>query len=220
LDEDGRRPWSEKRFHAEEQDVESHGWRRLLDLVETAAADGREEFAPARELGQDAWEEDVVTLPRTIAKLKSVRRFVVGRSSLVRIPSEIGEMENLEEFDTYTSHRLHWYPYEITRCRQLTRTCVSTRALYGNFKTRLPFPQLPTDMRGTDSVESCSICKSLLRRSSLHQVWISLEVGTDVLPLLVNACSEACISTLPQGAANHVQGPHRGGLEVKQPPPR
>ena len=115
LDEDGRRPWSEKHFHAEKQDIESRGWRRLLDLVETAAADGREEFAPARELGQDIWEEDVVTLPRTIAKLKSVRRFVVGRSSLVRIPSEIGEMENLEQFDSYTSHRLHWYPYEVTR---------------------------------------------------------------------------------------------------------
>lgn len=157
LDEDNLRPWSEKQFHAERQDVESDGWRRLLDLVETAAADGREEFAPARELGQDAWEADVVTLPRTIGKLKSVRRFVVGRSSLVRVPPEIGEMENLEWFDAYTSHRLHWYPYEIIRCRRLTSSLVSTRVLYGNFKLRLPFPQLqpPFDRIESMTIDTC-----------------------------------------------------------------
>jgi hypothetical protein len=225
LDQDIQREWSEKRFHGEKQDTESVGWKRLLDLVETAAADGREEFVPARGITQEAWEEDVVTLPATIAKLKSVRRFVVGRSSLVRIPPEIGEMENLEAFNTYTSHQLHWYPYEITRCQRLRATLVSTRALYGNFKYRPPFPQLqpprssttgleldglPPEIWGADSIKTCSVCKILLARSGLYQVWISLQMGTDVLPLLVNAYSEECIRRLPQGADNYVKTPHEG----------
>jgi hypothetical protein len=228
-----QRQWSEMQFHAEEQDTESDGWKRLVDLVETAAADAREEFAPARDTTGDVWEEDVVTLPPTIAKLKSVRRFVLGRSSVVRIPPEIGEMENLERFDTYTSHRLHWYPYEITRCQRLKSTVVSTRALYGNFKYRPPFPRLqpprastsgleldhlPPGVWGGDTIRACSVCKIPLVRCGLHQVWVSLQVGTDVLPLLVNACSEECISRLPEGADNHVKTPHSGGLGLQQPP--
>jgi hypothetical protein len=47
-------------------------------------------------------------------------------------------------------------------------------------------------------------------------VWISLRVATDVLPLLVNACSAACVSALPSGAEDYVQLPHTGG-RVKQP---
>src|SRR5262249_8700511 len=36
----------ETTFHSEIQDTQSEGWTRLLELVEIAAADGREEFAP------------------------------------------------------------------------------------------------------------------------------------------------------------------------------
>ena len=55
-------------------------------------------------------------------------------SGLVRIPPEVGEMTALEDFDPYTSYRLHWFPFEITRCPKLKDSRVSTRALYGNFK--------------------------------------------------------------------------------------
>ncbi|WP_257581710.1 hypothetical protein [Streptomyces sp. TLI_146] len=37
-------------------------------------------------------------------------------------------------------------------------------------------------------------------QAGLHQVWISLRVATDVLPLLVNACSSGCVAALPSGA--------------------
>lgn len=47
-------------------------------------------------------------------------------------------MSALTTFDPYTSRRLHWYPYEITRCANLRDSRVSTRDLYGNFKNRLP----------------------------------------------------------------------------------
>jgi hypothetical protein len=222
----------EIRFHAEKQDTECDAWKRLLDLIEQAVIDELEEFAPIREL---SWEErsQIVTLPPTIAKLKSVKNFRLYGSHLVRIPPEIGEMTNLEVFVPYTSHRLHWFPYEITRCRNLKNSTVSTRSLYGNYKYRPPFPKLQTgrnstkgleldnlspEVWGADSIRTCSVCNRSLENLGLYQAWISLNVATDVLPLLVNACSEACLHRLPKPAENYVQKPHKGGLEVDQPP--
>src|SRR5262245_37664766 len=80
---------AETQFHAEVQDTESEGWKRLLELVETAAADGREKFAPFAEMTLKA-QSQVITLPPTIGKLKSVRHLLVYGSCLVRIPPEIG----------------------------------------------------------------------------------------------------------------------------------
>ena len=45
------------------------GWKRLLELIERAAEDGREVFAPGRELEWNDWIQ-IVTLPATISKLK------------------------------------------------------------------------------------------------------------------------------------------------------
>jgi hypothetical protein len=132
------------RFHTDRQDASARGWLRLLDLIEEAAADGREEFKPLAEM--DAEERrDIVTLPPTIAKLTAVKHLVLYGSDLVRIPPEIGAMTSLEVFSPYTSYRLHWFPYELTRCRRLRDSSVSTRAIYGNFRFRPPFPRLRPD---------------------------------------------------------------------------
>jgi hypothetical protein len=209
--------WPEVKFHAEKQDTECDAWKHLLDLIEEAAADGREEFDPRRKMTWEEWTQ-IVTLPPTISKLKSVRHLMLYGSFLVRIPPEIGEMTNLELFDPYTSHRLHWFPYEITHCENLLGTRVSTRALYGNYKYRPLFPKLqpgrnstkgidldnlPLEMWGVESIRTCSICNRSLESLGLYQVWISLVVAKepmvpDVLPLLVNACSEECIHKLPK----------------------
>ncbi|MET8446156.1 hypothetical protein [Streptomyces sp. NPDC005209] len=134
------------RFHAERQDTTAPGWLRLLELIEEeAAADGREEFKPLAELPAHE-RRRIITLPASIARLKAVRHLVLYGSNLVRIPPEIGAMESLEEFTPYTSSRLHWFPYELTRCPNLRRSTVSTRWLYGNFKLRPQFPPA----RGTD----------------------------------------------------------------------
>jgi hypothetical protein len=214
------------------QDTHSEGWTRLLELVEIAAADGREEFAPFSGMPREA-QSQVITLPSTIGKLKSVRRLILYGSFLVRIPPEIGDMENLVEFDPYTSHRLHWFPYEITRCTKLDDSIVSTRMLYGNYKLRPPFPgleaplpstasvdlaNLPPERYGASAITTCSVCRTPLAQTGLHQVWVSLNVGTDVLPLLVNACSLACLARLPPPPIGYVPGPHTGGLSVVQPP--
>jgi len=142
-------------FHAERQDTSAPGWRHLLELIDEAAADGREEFRPLAELSPEE-RRQIITLPPSIAQLTAVRHLVLYGSNLVRIPPEIGAMTSLEEFTPYTSYRLHWFPYEITRCRKLTRSTVSTRALFGNYKLRprsrsysLPSTPSPTSIRET-----------------------------------------------------------------------
>ncbi|NEO86468.1 MAG: leucine-rich repeat domain-containing protein [Spirulina sp. SIO3F2] len=202
----------------EQQDTECDAWRQLLDLIETAAADGHKEFAPARELGEEAWRQ-IITLPPSIGKLKSVEHLFLYGSHLVRIPPEIGEMTYLKKFDPYVSYSLHWFPYEITRCQQLKNSRVSTRTLYGNHKHRLPFPQLPNlGILETDSSLRCSVCNQQMETNCVKQVWISLRVATDVLPLLVNACSNQCVEALPPSAPCHVEGAHLGGRNLIQPP--
>ncbi len=222
-------------FHLEAQDTECDPWRRLLDLVEEAAADGREDFAPLRGMGA-AERSEILTLPPSIARLKVVKRLDLYGSYLVRIPPEIGEMAALEEFSPYTSYRLHWFPFEMTRCRMLRRSTVSTRALYGNYKYRPPFPRLdsgaptapgrkepdrlPLRRWAGSRTRPCSVCGRPFEDRRQHRVWVSLSVATDVLPLLVNACSEECIGRLPTPPEGYVQVPHQGGLRVQQPSPR
>ncbi|MFE7653919.1 leucine-rich repeat domain-containing protein [Streptomyces bottropensis] len=217
-------------FHTELQDTSSAGWKHLLTLIEEAAADGREEFRPLVELSPQE-RRQIITLPPSISKLTAVKRFVLYGSNLVRIPTEMGAMTSLEEFTPYTSNRLHWFPYEITRCSRLARSTVSTRSLFGNYKLRSPFPRLQPpqasvaelDLTGLDprrwgatAIHTCSICDRPIEQGGLHQAWISLRVATDVLPLLVNACSPACVAALPVGAEDYIPSPHQGG-RVDQP---
>lgn len=215
---------SEMQFHVDQQDTECPPWKRLLEMIEEAAITGCEEFAPMRGMKEED-RRQIVTLPSAISKLKSVRVLVLYRTKLVRIPPEIGEMANLEEFYPYTSHSLHWFPYEITRCKKLKKSSVSTRALYGNYKHRTPFPKLPAERSllddikkntGIESIRTCSVCNRSFEEAKLYQVWISLKVAIDALPLLVNACSEDCIQGLPMPPYPYLPTPHRGGLDLKQ----
>jgi hypothetical protein len=172
----------------------------------------------------------VVTLPSAMAKLTAVRHLVLYGTNLVRIPPEIGAMTSLEVFEPYTSNRLHWYPYELTRCARLARSTVSTRVLYGNFGFRPPFPALrpvtaageadftalDPGVRGAGGLLACSVCDGPADRE-LRKVWISRRVGTDVLPLLVNACSAACVAALPEPHPGYIPTPHTGGPDIAQP---
>lgn len=222
-------------LHTDAQDTECGPWKRLLDRIEEAAADGREEFSPLRDMpGGD--RAQILTLPATVAKLKAVKELNLYGSCLVRIPPEVGEMTSLEQFDPYTSYRLHWFPYELTRCAALRGSTVSTRALYGNYKYRPRFPilqpgaevtagqaeaaQLPLKRTRGGLTRPCGVCGTPFEDRRLHRVWISLRVATDVLPLLVNACSEECVRRLPAPPEGYVPVPHKGGPGVKQPPRR
>jgi hypothetical protein len=213
-----RPEWQELLFHTEVQDTDSDAWKSLEAYIVKVREEGSDELNPRVGIGSEKWEQ-IVTLPKSIATLKSVKVLSLYGSHLARIPPEIGDMTNLEEFDPYTSHCLHWFPYEITRCKHLTRSRVSTRCLYGNCKYRPPFPRLP-QISPVLIPATCSVCGGPFWRGQIHQAWISLRVATDVLPLLVDACSEECIENLPKPAFGYVQRPHVGGLELEQPPAR
>jgi hypothetical protein len=222
-------PARKVRFHSERQDISAPGWLHMLALIEEAAADGREVFRPLVEMSSEE-RRQVITLPPSIGKLSAVRHLVLYRSNLVRLPAEIGSMTSLEVFEPYTSQRLHWFPYELTWCANLKYSTVSTRLIFGNFKHRPPFPELrqgpvpagdlDPGLWGADSVTSCSVCGGSVMERGACQAWLSARVATDVLPLLVNACSDDCVRALPQGAKGHIQVAHRGGLSIDQPKPR
>ncbi len=205
--------------HAEVQNTDCAAWRLLLELIEEAADDGRQEFAPRKAMPRSFWRQ-IVTLPPSIGKLTAVKTLHLYGSNLIAIPPEIGQMTSLEVFTPYTSRRLHWFPYEITRCTALGKSTVSTRHLYGNSSHRMPFPALPSALPSGSRPDRCSVCKRTLSAPVDTQVWISLRVATDVLPLLVHACSDECVRALPDSAEGSVHGPHQGGRTLVQPDPR
>src|SRR5215831_18494975 len=208
--------WQELVLHNEVQNTNSDAWKSLEAYIRKVRAEGSDEFNPRVGIGSEQWEQ-IITLPSSIGTLQSVKILMLYGSHLVRVPPEIGEMTNLKEFDPYTSYCLHWFPFEITRCRKLRRSRVSTRALYGNYKYRAPFPRLPA-ISAELPPSSCSVCRGPFTEHGPYQFWISLRVATDVLPLLVHACSNHCARSLPAEARGYVPQPHQGGLELKQPP--
>lgn len=199
------------------QDRNSIAWKKLCQYVDKVAAENLEEFSPSKELRPELFAQ-IYTLPETISNLKKVKKVWLYGSKLKRIPPEIGEMEALEYFDPYTSYDLHWLPYEITKCKNLKNSRVSTRALYGNYKNRMGFPRLNHNpVRYSGQTLTCSVCDQQMTYEQTNQLWISLMVATDVLPLLVNLCSKECESKLPQPHENYVSFPHKGGADLKQP---
>lgn len=206
-------------LHQDVQDTNGEAWRLLLELIARAIDSKASEFAPGLVMPPELWNQ-IVTLPPYIKFLTSVKRLYLYSSHLVRIPPEIGGMRNLKELDLYTSYRLHWLPYEVTRCARLKLSRISTRALYGNYKYRPPFPKLDTNASlELAKTSRCSVCDRDFAAASVRQAWISRLVGKDVVPLLVNSCSEDCIARLPPPAKGYVDHPHTGGLSVRQPEP-
>ncbi len=208
-----RRRWQSS-IHSEAQDEESEAWAQLQALIDHSAEHGLPEFAPGRELGSNLWRR-IVTLPPTIARLDRVRVLNLYGSNLRSIPPEIGAMTSLQIFSPYTSYRLHWFPYEIVHCTSLTESTVSTRALYGNYKFRPTFPRLPSDLPPKAVPDRCSLCRT--PTPELQQWWISLRVGTDVLPLLAHLCSDQCLAEIGTPPDDYINGPHKGGDELIQP---
>lgn len=198
------------------QDRKSLAWQKLCDYVDKVEEENRTDFCPAEELGYELFSQ-IHTLPETISNLKNVKKLVIYGSKIRQLPPQIGEMEALENFIPYTSYDLHWYPYEITKCSKLISSTVSTRALYGNKKNRMAFLSLEDNpVRYFGDTVDCSVCGKSMTYEQTNQLWISLWVGTDVLPLLANLCSKECESKLPKPPEDYIQFPHKGGKNIKQ----
>ncbi len=198
------------------QDRNSEAWIKLCESIEKVAQEEREEFSPYQEIGSELFAQ-IYTLPESISKLKTVKKLYLYGSNLKRIPPEIGEMESLETFTPYTSYDLHWFPYEILNCQKLKDSTVSTRALFGNPKNGMRFPDLSKNpVRYLGDIVRCSICNKEMTYEQTNQLWINLWVATDILPLLANLCSKDCELKLPIPPKQYIHYAHKGGIEIKR----
>ena len=202
-------------LHQEPQDRTAPGWEQTIALMESLATEGARIFEPSASIPWEEWIK-VITLPSEIATLKTVEEIRLYGSHLRRLPPEIGALSALVDLDIYTSYSLHWLPYEVVRCPKLCRSRMSTRALYGNFKTKLPFPRLGRPIEALMPA-TCSVCDRPFgdRAPQLH--WITLRVATDVVPLLIHSCSRECMLSVPTPPAGYFQRPHKGGGGVGVP---
>lgn len=205
----------EPNMHAEPQDMGVPGWRKVEQLVDQTKRARSTRLEPSAHLPWDEWMQ-VITLPTGIASLIEVRTLFAYGSHLRRLPPEVGRMSSLEDLDIYTSYSLHWLPYEVTRCAKLRRSRMSTRALYGNRNTRLPFPKLT---RPIDALlpQTCSVCDRPFGEKAPQVFWLTLNVATDIVPLLVHSCSKDCTLSLPRPPDHYFERPHKGGDGIGMP---
>lgn len=202
-------------LHVEAQDQSAVGWGQVAQLINRVKESRATFIEPSAEI---AWEEwmAVITLPAEVGSLTDAKELRAYGSHLRRLPPEIGCMSSLEDLDIYTSYSLHWLPYEVMRCTNLQRSRMSTRALYGNRKTRLPFPPLRGPIE-TLLPLTCSVCDRAFGERSPQLFWITLRVATDIVPLLVHSCSEDCTLSLPRPPDGYFERPHKGGGGVGMP---
>lgn len=205
------------KLHAPAPDTALVGWSDVQRYLQTTAESGSPVFEPDRHTTPAEWAK-IITLPAEIGRLRRVREVRLYGSHLMYVPPEIGGMADLEELDIYTSYSLHWLPYELTRCGKLRESRMSTRTLYGNRNTLLPFPRL-SEPKEQLLPQDCSICGSRLT-SSPKLYWTTQRVGSDDAPLLIHACSETCIERVPDAPQYFHPGPHKGGGAVGMPVPR
>jgi len=196
-------------LHSEVQDDNAQGWTHFKALIVRLGEHSTTVFEPSAEM---AWEEwmGVITLPPDVGKLKQVSEVRLYGSHLRRLPPELGRMSSLSSLDIYTSYSLHWLPYEITRCTDLQKSRMSTRALYGNKKTRLPFPRLSSPIESL-LPKTCSVCDRPFDSQTPRLLWTTQRIGTDNVPLLIHACSSECIDSVPSAPSGYFERPHRGG---------
>ncbi len=109
---------NEIKIKQRKQDKNSEAWKQLCEYIERIERTNADEFSPFEDLGPELFSQ-IYTLPKSIGKLKNVKKMWLYGSKLQSLPPEIGEMTSLEYFDPYTSYDLHWFPYEIIKCLKL-----------------------------------------------------------------------------------------------------
>lgn len=202
-------------LHVEAQDRDAAAWEQVTQLIDQLAQTRAAVFEPSAQIEWDDWM-NVITLPPELATLTHVTEVRLYGSHLRRLPPEIGRMSSLTDMDIYTSHSLHWLPYEITRCMNLSASRMSIRALYGNRKTRLPFPRL-AGVIDIFRPATCSVCDRPFGERPAQPFWTTRRVGTDNAPLLIHSCSRSCIDSVPSSPAGYFERPHKGGGGVGMP---
>ena len=192
------------------QDETLEAWQVLCEYIDELARTGAPDFWPGKHIGWDHFRQ-IHKLPASIAKLKEAKRVILDGTQLRRIPTEVGEMESIEDFDIYTSYQINWLLFEISRCKKLKESTMSIRTLYGNYKTNLRFPSLENQqVYDEGKVTRRSICNEEITDAPLDQYWLTLRIGTDDAPLLVTVCSQSCYFELPSSSIGYYSGSHKG----------
>jgi hypothetical protein len=202
-------------LHTEMQGTSVPGWKALLALVDDSR--NASVLEPSAMIPADQWSA-VITLPAEIQLLTAMTELRLYGSHLRSLPPEIGKLSNLSNLDIYTSYSLHWLPYELTRCSRLRDTRMSRRALYGNVKTRLPFPRLSNSL-ATFQPRTCSVCDDPFDGRWAEPFWTTQRTGTDVVPLLAYTCSAKCTDRIPDAPDGYYARPHKGGGGMGMPDP-
>ncbi|MBN2713963.1 MAG: leucine-rich repeat domain-containing protein [Planctomycetes bacterium] len=207
--------WPETAFHVDPPSQSQRAWDIACEIIDITAKKDVKEL----NLGKIMDRHDYMalnTLPETIGECKALERLVLYGSNISSIPREISGCVSLKAFEPYTSYRLHWFPYEMTKCRHLSNSCISTRALYGNYKIRPPFPNLSIHRWEWPTGKCyCSVCGG--EAACMEQYWTTQPVAADVIPLLVSVCSNACLEKIGDSPKDYIKRPHRGGLQIEQP---
>jgi hypothetical protein len=203
------------KVRGDSQDRERDSWTALLEFIDQCDKNFTEVFHPSQQFDMDHWVH-IRTLPKEIGKLKKLKHLMVYGSNLARLPQEIGQLEALEKFTPYSSYGLRWFPYEITRCTNLKDSTVSTRVLFGNYKNKKGFPDLKNNPVDYHRGNKCSICDKNEIDIRFEQYWVSCQVATDVLPLLVIVCSDKCFHKIKESAPGYSVIPHKGGDTIKR----
>lgn len=198
-------------IHVEPQ-IEIDACEKTRNYIDGIASSSGKLFEPSAQMPWEEWVK-MITLPKEIEVLDTVEEIRLYGSHLRRIPPEIGKMKALKNFDIYTSYSLHWLPYEILRCRELRDSRMSTRALYGNRNSRLPFPTLSKPVASLVP-PVCSVCEGPFEEFEPTPVWSTQRVGTDTVPLLAHCCSKQCINKIPDSPPKYFPRPHQGGPNV------
>jgi len=161
--------WRNSKLHKDKRAITKRAWNIVEEIFDKAAKKGIRKLILSEHMDRADYNA-LNTLPASISKLKDLRELDIYRSQISFLPRQIMHCENLQIFTPYTSYRLHWFPYEMTKCN-LKQTTISTRALYGNYKLRSPFPDLSKEAWiWPDGDDFCSVC--LKKGTSLDQYWI------------------------------------------------
>jgi len=196
-------------LHWVPQNTECEAWRKLVASIDRCSELRSATFDITQELTYPELLQ-ITTLPPNIGDCVDLEHLGLYGTNITRLPPEIGNLRALQTFTPYTSHSLHWYPYELVHCGCLHDSTVSTRATYrhGSFEfprlrhERYPLealdPSIWRDYLASPSVprRPCSVCREPFEDYGHYRMWVSRTVATDTLALLVNACSQRCLDTV------------------------
>mmetsp|Transcript_37139 Transcript_37139/g.86361 ORF Transcript_37139/g.86361 Transcript_37139/m.86361 type:complete len:286 (-) Transcript_37139:80-937(-) len=196
-------------LHWVPQNTGCEAWRKLVASVQRCARSRAARFCITEELTSGEMLQ-ITTLPSSIGDCTDLEHLQLYGTNITRLPPEIGNLTSLQSFTPYTTHCLHWYPYELVHCGNLHDSTVSTRANYKHRSFEFPClgreryplealdPSIWRDYLASPSapIRPCSVCRTPFEDYGHYRVWVSRVVATDVLPLLVNACSERCLDTV------------------------